>query len=194
MKRSHALLGLVLPTLAVLAHCGGKKSESGKVTFEMVPDKPIVITADTTVNQIAIPKPWFKFSVNVTNGSEKPVTIVAMTAIITAPGAFDTTGWAEDPASQAQTLSTGTSSAIVSSVSCTYTTYGTWGPNEVKPIGLPSPVDACNIPSHPFYIGGLKDSSNGSYRYKVQLKPIGWFGTETAPTDRFDGSVTFYTQ
>jgi hypothetical protein len=187
MRGSKSWLGWSCSVLALasLIQCGGKKSSSSSdVKLEVIPEKPIVITANTTVNGNAVPAPWVKFSVNLTNNSDKPLTIVAVTAKIYAPSTQDATDWAEDPASQASSTDTN---------DCTYSTYGTWDPKESKALELPG-VTACKVSPHFFYVGGLKKPTGASYRYKIVFTPIGWYGTEAVPTDRLDIQVSFTTQ
>ena len=55
-------------------------------------------------------------------------------------------------------------------------------------------MTGCKFTPHFFFVGGLKSTNGASYRYKVVFTPIGWFGTESVPTDRLDTSITFSTQ
>ncbi|NJL26080.1 MAG: hypothetical protein HC902_13550 [Calothrix sp. SM1_5_4] len=39
-----------------------------------------------------------------------------------------------------------------------------------------------------------KGVNGKNFRYRIKAKPLGWFGTETEQLDRFDRSITFFTQ
>jgi hypothetical protein len=73
-----------------------------------------------------------------------------------------------------------------------------------KPLQLDGARSACYdtnadgtlAPRYPsFYVGGNPKGPNGTnFRYRIKLKPLGWFGSLFAPTDRFEKFKYFQTQ
>ena len=59
----------------------------------------------------------------------------------------------------------------------------------------PSGSAGCSSGTVTFFSSSNPAPANtAQIRYTVKVKPIGYFGKRNAPTDRFDGSTTIYTQ
>lgn len=177
-----------------LAQCG--KSKSQKVTFSVVPSQPVAITGDVTVNGATITSPWFRFQLNIDNGADDSVVIVALSIKVTAP----TFGNAMHTASVVPSGFNYT--ATDGSVTCNYSNFDTIAQGYSGPLTLTPDGTSigCNIgaASPIFYVGSnpkpLDDSTPSSYRYRVEVTPQGWFGSPTEQRDRFSRTFTFYTQ
>jgi hypothetical protein len=192
MNFSHHAFHILMSSLAVilLASCGGDKSKSQNATFLVNPGKPIVITADATVDDgKTIEGPWFEFGMSMTNNTAEPITIVALELEIfsqSTNGISDSRTVAFTPGQFNFTVGTNTE--------CKFTTFGTWDPGQTKALTVSNSITACTRGAR-FAVGGNSSGPGGTnFRYRVKAKPLGWFGTENAATDRFDRSITFFTQ
>ncbi len=183
---------ILMTILAVpaLASCGGKKSKSQLADLTVNPERPIVITADATLSgDKKITGPWFQFTMNMTNGSTEPITIVALELEVSAP---DDTGVIS---SRPVAFSPGEFDFnLTETINCKYASFGTWQPGQTKAMTLESSSDACKgIPM--FIVGSNAKGADGkNFRYRVKVKPAGWFGTFDKATDRFEKSIVFTTQ
>jgi hypothetical protein len=190
MRRRFAHVAICALFLASLAQCAKKKSKSDGAEFGILPEKPIVILGDTKDSSgNDIKGPWFNFRVNMMNGTEDIVTIVALVLEVYAQdssGQIVKADVAFTPAAFDFTLS--------EDKECKFSTFGTWTVGEKKGFLLENSDPTCTrIPV--FYIGNNPSGISGkNYRYRVKVKPMGWFGTYDDPTDRFDKSFSFYTQ
>lgn len=185
------VLQLVFCVFAVFAlvDCSKKKSKSQEVDVTIAPEKPIVITADATINGKKVAAPWFQFYVSLKNNSEENVTIIAVEAEITGQGA----------SGQLTTANVAWSAGSFDGpyndlIDCNYNDFGTWAPGEERSVSLDGIFDECDGVAV-FLVGSNPKSPNGnSFRYRVKLKPLGWFGTILDPSDRFERFKYFYTQ
>ena len=177
-------------TAIALTSCGGEKGKSQGATLGINPQKPIVITADATLQgDKKVAGPWFQFSMSMTNGTAEKITIVALTADV----------YTQNSSGQSEKKTVAFTPGefdykIGSSTECKFTSFGTWAAGETKGLLLDNGNADCN--ARPiFVVSGLNTGPNGTnFRYRVTAKPLGWFGTIDAATDRFDRSVTFFTQ
>ncbi|MGE0529509.1 MAG: hypothetical protein AB7G93_07855 [Bdellovibrionales bacterium] len=181
---------LILGVLGLgLLSCSKEKSKSQHTEVEVLPEKPIVITGPFYIGDEEVAGPWFRFSVSLTNNSDEPVTIVAITLEVTSPGSFSTQPMEVNftPSEFNETFD---------DFECTYSSFGTIQPNETKILGIESSITGCKSGAVVMYASGLPKDRTGTnyYRYRVKMTPVGWFGTESEPTDRYTRSVNFYTQ
>ena len=179
------------------------------VDMQIIPDRPIVITADyTDSNQIVWKAPWFSYHVEVANHSNKPVTLMAFEVTTTAKKTDGTTvvkgPQTISPSTYNYTVTCGTASAEASFVS-----FGTIPPRSTQYItltydaGNSTPIgQICgnafdpNISNPMIIVPGNPDMTNdhaASYRYSVQIQVVGWYGTlnniEIRPSSRFEKTL-----
>jgi hypothetical protein len=183
-----------LALVAVLS-CSKEQSKSQLASVSVNPGKPIVITADATIDgDKKIEGPWFAFTLSMTNASDEPITIVAIEAEVFAQGSSgqtETTTIAFTPGDF--------NFKIGEDKECKFTSFGTWDPTATpstatRGFELENGDGACTR-TPLFYIGSNPSGPNGNnFRYRVKLKPQGWFGGLTSATNRFDRSINFYTQ
>ena len=176
---------LAILCLLTLNQCGVNKADTVKI--EILPANPIVIASDITIGDPAfglkVKAPWFKFQVKVTNNSDEPVTLVGLS--LTIRSGASTTSVAFDPSAQ----NVGT---------CSYQTFGTFQPKDAKFLFATSSVAGCPTIDNPSFFASA-DSTGGRgkttvFSFSVSMKPQGWFGTQTVPTNRFSKTVNFSTQ
>ena len=128
----------------------------------------------------------------VTNNTDEVITIKVIVAEVISQdenGQF-VTGTATWAATQV------TKTVLISGVAftCTYSNFGEIAAVSTEPLALENGIAACNTAPR-FTVGNNKSGVDGSnFRYRVKTKPLGWFGTEINPSDRFVKSVTFFTQ
>jgi len=185
--RQRVLQILLIPlALFALAQCN-EKGESHKAKFTVMPEKPIVILADTTVNGQDVKGPWFRFKLRMRNDSSQTITIVALQLKITS---------VVDPVASPFTKAwdAGSFNINTDTLTCLFTYFGEWLPNtENEFMLLPDPGTCPFTPI--FVVSGLPTDDNATvFRYRVEVEPMGWFGDADNPTDRFQKRFTFYTQ
>jgi hypothetical protein len=175
---------LILLLISVSAHAGPTLSD--QVDVSVLPDKPIVITGDTTDGKgQTIRGPWFQTRFRLTNNSSQPVTVVAISYTIesardTVVGSF---------AANDFNFSTECNGK---SVMTNYTDFGVFLPGDSGSFRLISRGD-CDATTMPvFFFGSL--SSQDRYVYTVHIHLQGWFGTYDNPTDSLKKDLTFQTQ
>lgn len=187
----HILLGILSAT--ALVSCGGDKDKSDKTKISLIPEKPIVITADIEQDGSTVAAPWFKFYATITNPTAEPITIVALEVEVTglnSSGSSTTNKVAFAASSYNRTISVGTTT-----YDCDYPSFGTIAANSSAQLQLsgsspcPSGIVGFTVPSNP-----KPPTGSENYRYTVKVKPLGWFGELTSPTDRYEKKQTFYTQ
>lgn len=190
-KKIHILALLCLSVF--LVQCN-KKSKSDLAEFTVAPSRPVVITAPITYtsssgNEITLNGPWFKFRVSMNNLTGDTVTIISLKAQVTgtdSTGAAQVTEVAYDPAEN---------NFSNNNLTCNYGDFGQFVDKEDSFLGLTNlNIAGCPQGALVFPIGGLTDPKTGSYRYRVKVTAIGWFGTAANPKDRFQKSFYFSTQ
>lgn len=181
----------------------GSPGKSSQVSMTVVPGQPPVITADFQYNPTTtITAPWYAFQVNVTNNSDETVTIIALQLhvigqrsdgtpvtkdITISPSMYDFT----------QTCGDGTTQQV------NFTDFGMFAGNggsgqlSLTPRDISTVCGAAWTPRTPLLYAGGNPSKTAdhvqSYSYTVQLTPAGWFGTVTAPDQRFEKMIMFGT-
>jgi hypothetical protein len=197
---------LVLLTMALgLAQCS-KKTKSQDVLITVTPTSPIVFTSDFSTtkggNVVVIKGPWFSFTVQIDNQSDTPITLIGLHIDVTG---FDASN---NPVTVGQDFVPTADNYSTLTQSCTYSDFGEFEakgqtsgtpPNQLTSSGtmFETPSGSTGCTSGPvlfFAQGNPKPASTALIRYTVKVSPIGYFGKRNAPTDRFDGSTTIYTQ
>ncbi len=184
---------LALSAIALLTQCGGE-SKSNKVSFTIIPGEPIVITAKGKDGLGAeFDGPYFKFRVQAENNSDEVVTLIALNLELSISNAYGgeqtaevtfTPDWANHTVTVADT-----------DIDCVYSTFAELAPGETKEL-LYTPIAgsdaACSVYSG--FIANSLPQVEDKFRYKVKMKPIGWFGDADDPTDRFERFISFFTR
>jgi hypothetical protein len=185
------LLAMAMGTLS----CGKKtKSDGARITLN--PKRPVVITGkfsfDNNGSIVEVIGPWFKYNINVENKTDEEFVIVSAQLEITGVdgyGGFSTVKTTFDPSQ---------SNFSTETLVCAYSTFGTWLPDEEKPVLSTSATPACNFPAGTavtFFASGNPDpGTSQNFHYQGKLKLVGWFGTYTDATDRFEKTIYFTTQ
>jgi hypothetical protein len=197
---SYTMMGILFIT--ALSSCGGDEGKSGKVKLSIIPEKPIVITADSVDdNDNIIKAPWFSFRASMNNTSTDTVTVVALEVEVTGTdenGSTVSGKVAFTPSQFNTSIEKPDGSGATVTVDCKYTYFaqlaaGTTA-SDLKLYG--ADPDCGDPPVPTFYVGNNPKGREGSnnYRYTVKMKPLGWFGSYLLPTDRFERTQTFYTQ
>jgi hypothetical protein len=155
------MIKLILTGIFIFVNLSCSSKRTDIVTFELKPQKPVVITGDFTLkdsqgNVSTITAPWFHFYINMTNNTSDTVTIVTLKGKITSAStkdgsinyeskefAFDTTG---------------------SSLKRSYIV-------ELK-AGVQN--QALDIP---FYVSSLPKGDEKTFRYSGYFEFVGWVGT-----------------
>lgn len=197
MYRVISVMGLAL----ILVQCGPSGKE-GQVEFSLLPEEPVVITGSIDVESKQIEGPWFSFGVKVSNRSDSYVTIVGIE--------LEVMGRSTGNAPLINTTSIAASefnkTVAYGDSSCSYQFFtfdaippGAENQDLTVSDAFPEGEGCPNILESKvkFYVGGnpsKEDDNVRNYSYKVKFKPLGWFGTEDAPEDRFEKTVRFTTQ
>lgn len=191
MKFNLRQFAITVISFVALTGCGAK-NKSQLAGVQIVPDQPIVFTAGINIPMgttvVAVNPPWFRFGVNLNNKTGDDVTIISMTATVSAispSGQMQTAVKTFDPS---------TFDYSTDLISCTYYTFGTFADNQSGPLTLTGAGGGCSAGEPVFYMSALPSVGTGYYTYTVSLEIDGWFGTETAPKDRFQRLVYFTTQ
>lgn len=189
--RQHAFNILIcLILLPGITSCGGEKSKSHGAEVEIIPEKPIVITADTKDGSgNDVKAPWFEFRMRINNNTGHEFTIVAVSAEIFAQGSSG-----QPETKIAAWTPSDFDFSLDEDTECKFSSFGTWEVGASQVLVLKNGIDACErIPK--FMVGdNLTGITGKNYRYRVRVKPLGWFGTELEPEDRFEKVETFFTQ
>ena len=172
-----------------------------KVHIDVVPDLPVVITADyTDANSTVWKAPWFGYHLMVHNNSSQPVTIVNLHAKVTATDGTHFIHHVQSvPSIYNFNLVCGSNSVPV-----VYSSFGTIAPGASSylqltidpshdPVSQICPGVDPNVPN-PMIIVPDNSSVGPTYNYSVLLKVVGWFGTLNSPSAKFEKIVTFKTQ
>jgi hypothetical protein len=176
--------------LVGLAQCSKAKTKSEEVTFSVLPDRPIVIDGDTVDSHgNKVKAPWFQFRLSVNNKSGSTVTVVAFQ--VTVYGQSSSGSTQSTPASFSSTDFNYTTDLL----DCEYPSFGEF-PTGKGDQALSLSNANTNCTAQPiFFVGnGTSGVSGSNFRYRVVVKPQGWFGTYADPSDRFEQTFTFYTQ
>lgn len=176
-----------------LISCGGKSGKSNKIEVKAIPEKPIVITGDTVANGKDCSAPWFAYDVRIKNGADAKLRIVAIQAEVTgtSEGGTPTTTTVTWSPSDFDGNHLG-----IDSPTCTYETFGTWDPDQDKEIELTGAYSLCPTGITDLFVCDNPTGPQGkSFRYRVKLKPLGYFLDEDdIPSDRFEKFKMFFTQ
>lgn len=192
-----------------LSQCGNKKTKSQQVAISVSPSSPIVITSDVTINKggspVVIKGPWFRFQVSISNQSDTPITVISLHVEVTG---LDVNG---QSITASKDFDPGEFNfSDMSGQTCIYTDFGEFqkgGTSAGVVVGTKKIYNdkslfvtknpGCNTDGVAvFYFDGAPKPATGStnYHYSVMVKPVGWFGTRDAPSDRFENFTTVYTQ
>jgi len=189
--------------LGTLAQCGGEASKSSKAEVTVVPGKPMVISAPITVKGKVIAAPWFNFQVSMKNGSDEPITLMAIELEITGTNSSGV------PDVRKVAFAAGSFNYSLSlndeiNIECNFANFGTWAPGEEKRFELSGAQGICHDPDNDgspdplyplFYVDSNPSGPTGrNFNYRVKMKPIGYFGTPDEPTNRFEKTVFFSTR
>lgn len=181
---------LILIASTGLVQCGQQKGKTANVAIYPIPAEPIVITADVTAGGKKFTAPWFDFTMKLRNGSDQAFVIVAIMAQISITdntGAVATKDYAGDP---------GQSNFENDVIICQYADFGTFTVGEEDYIKITHADTNCPNGVRVFRVDALpKPISANNYRYRVKLKPLGYFVDSSGlPEDRFEKDKIFYTQ
>lgn len=215
------LLALCL-LVGILPNCGGKK-KSQDIGIAVIPEKPIVLTADTKDSFGSIVKaPWFTVRPIISNGSDSTVTILALKfktmGLDSSGSGMIEKEWGRVPSDFPWVR-------VISkdfSFTCDFTHFGEI-PSKASdetlylggdkrcppcdkngnydPVNFPDPfkpplaVDGFCMTRPRFMLGDGPGGLNNTFTsWSVQIQPIGWFGSYNDPQDRFLKFSTFRTQ
>ncbi len=192
MRAHNGILAAILILVAStgLIQCGNQKSKTANVEIFIVPEIPIVITADVTDgNGKKSTAPWFDFTMRIKNGSEQAFVVVAIVGEITitdSNGSTNTKTYAGDP---------GLFNYSNDTIECTYGTFGRWEVGEESYIAVAHANASCPNRTAAFRVDSLPKPLGASYRYRVKVQPVGYFiDDDDLPADRFEKFHFFYTQ
>lgn len=191
---------LLFTSLAVLG-CSQAKSKSQEVDVEVIPNKPIVFTANASVpteggGSRTINAPWVKFNVKIKNASDSPILVIGLKAkasIGTTNGGGQSTGDASfDPSGFNYT-----DTSVDPAISCSYNDFGDFAAGSDAAYLNLFPTEGtdggCSKFTVDFYFSGMPAGS--SYRYKLEVTPLGYFiNSDNEPSDRFERSEIVRTQ
>ncbi len=215
------MLAFVL-MITLLPNCGAKK-KSQEIGIAVLPEKPIVITADTKdIFDKEIKAPWFMVRPVISNGSSSTLTVITIKfttmGLDSSGGGMIEKTWSGMPSDFRWTRPQG-----LSSHSCDFSHFGEFKPGAADQTlylggdkicqpcdinGDPDPEfrDPLLLPSEPtsqgfcinrprFALGDGPGGPSMSFTaWNVQIQPIGWFGTFNDPEDRFMKISSFRTQ
>jgi len=170
--------------LAILAQCGKDDSKESGAKFTISPKKPIVITAKVSDGTKEYNPPWFEFRLSLDNRTGDVVTIVAVELEITG---IDEMG---QPSTRTVAVAPSDFNWSTDTFECNYFSFGTWQKNEDETFLLDTGNPACLG----FPVFRIPDNPKGSYRYRVKMKPLGYFGDFGEANDRFEKYQYFHTQ
>lgn len=178
--------------LSLSACGGGGGGKSANTKIRILPEKPIVFTAPTKdMSGGTIQGPWFSFRMEVSNNTDETVTIQVLEADVSAQdanGQFVTT-----TATWSASALTKTVTVAGEDFECEFTDFGEIAPGTTQQLSLTNSEPLCaTLPE--FIVGSNPKGDGENYRYRVKVKPVGWFGTYAVPTDRYQKSATFFTQ
>lgn len=157
-------VGFLLFCVSTLVQCGGPKTISSNVHFEVIPKSPVVILSDFTLRPGAtdekkISGPWFLLNYSVANDSDETITVQSLLFKITSlgnNGQVKTSTVTIDPAD--------------------YKLTDTYYLEEIAP-------HTSVTPAYGIYVSGL-EKDVATYSYSVEVEVQGWIGTSTEPKDR----------
>ena len=203
MKNRILWFALILGIGLVNTQCGSK-AKSAKVSVDISPDVPIVITGDLKIGTRTVKAPWFAFQATLTNDSNETVTVMAIEMTITAvstSGAFITNQVTVTPGDFSVSYTCPNNPEIT--LQLTFTDFGEYLAGESKQLFVQYrgiDISTCTGSDTPaavkFYIGNNPSLAAGAadYSYSVQATVVGWFGGVSNPTDRFSKDLYFSTQ
>lgn len=178
--------------------CGEEKNKSEGAVFEVLPSTPIVILGDVEIGDKKVQGPWFSFRVKMANTTDEDITIIALSITIFAQsenGQQVKTEVAFSPSDFNFEITTGTGDSA-KTFECKFHSFGTWAKGQASTsLSLDNGNTDCAGRIPIFYIGNGEKGRNGNnFRYRVEVKPQGWFGDYYVPKDRFNTDFVFYTQ
>lgn len=189
MKKKIATLLALIFWLGGLAQCGDSNALSKNVKFTLVPDDPIVVNSDLTLNaglanEIVIKAPWFLFKTRIENKSTNRVYIVTVS--------FKGTGTNNGGTVDVET-------ALDPGIACAGSGRSYLAILDAGQI-YASVTNSCNpstatsaIPYEGWYISGLPETDTGSYALDVSGE--GWFvDAEDIPVERLSMRKYMLTQ
>lgn len=170
-------------------------------TIQINPKSPVVITADFTMsNGVFIKAPWYQFDAMISNTSGQYITVMEIQVDSIAPNGQKTTTLLSSSDFNYNLKCLNGTVAPISFIS-----FGTIAPGATTPLALiysgPALPADCNginpnLSNPIFYVGGnlpIEEHSN-QYIYQAHAIFMGWYGTLTSPTSRFQQEVDFVTQ
>lgn len=190
MSLNTRVLHIIMVAIALAGgiSCSKEKTKSDLVDLTVNPDEPIVITAPSKDgNGQDISPPWFDFRLSLTNPTAEQITVVALLVKVYGPSGTSPKEVAMVPADFNFSLDEDTE--------CKFTYFGTWQPGQTLPFSLAGGGTDCDGRGPIFNVSALpKGTNNNSYRYRVEIKPLGWFGPIDNASDRFEKKEIFFTQ
>lgn len=196
---------IIFPVILLLtAQCGGK-SKSSDVKISVSPTNPIVFLNDFSYtgpsgNTVMIKGPYFQYTVQIENNSDEPLTLIGLHIEVSGTDETGTLSVVPTDYVPAQ------DNIASDSLTCIYADYGQFqkkgdtpdtGDHGYSYSMYENPNGPPECPKGPvtfFAPGNPKPASTSTIRYSVVVKPIGYFGKRGAPTDRFTGQATIFTQ
>jgi hypothetical protein len=168
--------------------------KSEKVDIAVAPSSPIVIDADLNLQKSVIRAPWFATSINLTNNSDEPVTVMEVQYKVTdanspkfpriisvSPSIYNFT----------EACSGGGTQKV------NFTDFGVYEPGQTSLLTLTyRGVLGTGCPSVPLLNPNIYASDaavEGEHELNVEMHLIGWFGTLSEPTTRFEKVINFKT-
>ena len=193
----------------LLLSCGSDDSLSEDVDFNITPKRPNVIESDIVTlkpNQYFLKNtddgasestftgPWFRFSFSLKNGSEKVLHVLSVIVTATLSSGeekrevFSPSEWTRCGSDEFDTGIYVPNSTGPDFASCDFD-YDT---NNVKGI---QPGETFNLSDEQekLLVSGLPQDPDGAFVYSVEVKAVGFFGSEDDPSN-FSKTITFSTE
>ncbi len=179
--------------------CGSADDTAAGLTIGFSPSEPIVIPVDTTIyngtdgdgNILSkdIPGPWFKVKFSFKNETGKCITIAALKGEVFGSNGASVAKLGFDPSQVLGNEDSNEPLAILSSKDADGNYLDCITPTGADPAGSEEYVS-----SYFWYIGGIRENADESFKYQVTIEPQGWFGTEFDAEERLIKSASFTTR
>lgn len=180
------ILVLILAGLTLLS-CGGK-TRSSSTEIKVVPDEPIVISADRKRGDVTDKGPWYQYNLQITNNDESlPITIAAIKVTVSGAdenGSLQTKTGAHS-AGEFNTAGTD------NTPECKFDYFKSIAVGETALLSVDNGNAACKGIALMIDTDGPGGQNLKNYRYRVRVELIGWFGEATDPQDRFQTTYNF---